>query len=59
MVLVVFMLFSMRLNFFIDVVTGLVFGHLVYSRVAERGEAINERVFAWLGDEDEGEGGYE
>jgi hypothetical protein len=41
MIFVMFLLLAMRLNFFMDVVTALAFGYIVYSLIYSKKEPID------------------
>ena len=44
LIYVVFLLLAMRLNFFMDIVTGLAFGYIVYTLINLKGEKIDNFV---------------
>lgn len=46
MVYMLFVLLSMRLNYFMDVTTAMVFGHYVYYFIWERSQSIDNFFFA-------------
>ena len=55
MIFVMFLLLAMRLNFFMDVVTALAFGYIVYSLIYSKKEPIDafllnpkEKFTAWI-----------
>ena len=43
---VCFVLLSMRLNFIVDIVTGLIFGHLIYQKIEPRGPKMQEKILS-------------
>lgn len=45
-----FLLLSMRMNFFMDVITGLVFGHYVFTFVNDRAKIIDNFLLKHLED---------
>ncbi len=55
MIFVMFLLLAMRLNFFMDVVTALAFGYIVYSLIYSKKKPIDafllnpkEKLTAWI-----------
>lgn len=47
----IFMLLSMRQNFFMDIATALVFSHIVYLFISERSNKIDNWIVAFLNQE--------
>jgi hypothetical protein len=43
-----FMLLTMRQNFFMDVITALVFGHIVFTFIDDRVEYIDKKLMSLL-----------
>ncbi len=42
------MLLTMRQNFFMDIMTALVFGHFVFIFVSERSRKIDNLILSWI-----------